>query len=226
MLQPGVIYALRDPRTGMVRYVGKSVGDGSERLRAHTKNARRNVQQKCARWVRGLLAEGLHPELVILERTVEAELDSCEKQWIRILREGGADLTNMTAGGEGGDTSSARVGPRKSPPSFTQEHRAALSRGSRERRWGREGLPFPIAEASALYLSGWSLQRIADHIGWSLHAVHTNLLNAGVEMRPRRSRGVKHSPETLRKLREKALEREARRRAEGYYKRGAEGVMP
>jgi hypothetical protein len=102
----GVIYGLCDPDTGEVRYVGKTVGDPKFRLKCHLADRGRSRK---ANWIRSLPGP---PTIRVLEDD-PADLDEAERRWIAEL----PNLTNLTAGGDGGDTSA----------SFTEEGRRVMS---------------------------------------------------------------------------------------------------
>ena len=96
----GTIYALADPVTEEIRYVGKTSGDVRRRLSTHLHNARRPrgeaQQRRLWSWLRSLQEK---PLLIVLE---EAEdVDEAERRWIGDLRKRGARLCNMTDGGDG-----------------------------------------------------------------------------------------------------------------------------
>lgn len=94
------IYDLSDPRTGCVRYVGKSIRP-RERLATHIREARGGSVVHCKRWIAGLLAEGLAPVLSIIEESSVDGASDAERYWIGCLRLAGAQLTNQTPGGDG-----------------------------------------------------------------------------------------------------------------------------
>lgn len=93
----GVIYALCDPNTGEVRYVGKTVRAVEDRVKGHVQGSRW-METHCARWLRKL---GTAPDVLILEET--DDLDRAERDWIAGLRAIGYRLTNLTNGGTGND---------------------------------------------------------------------------------------------------------------------------
>lgn len=97
-MKPTQIYALLDPFTSEVRYVGKSV-DVKRRWYGHCHDNYRN-QTYSANWIRSLKPH--RPHFIILE-TVEHFSDWIEAEmfWIAYLRSLGANLTNLTLGGEG-----------------------------------------------------------------------------------------------------------------------------
>lgn len=96
------IYALIDPRTHKVRYVGKS-DDPTLRLWAHLHNESRPNTHK-SRWIRQLVSEGFTPQLVILERVKSEDWQTAEIKWIAHFRKAGSNLTNSTNGGDGFDS--------------------------------------------------------------------------------------------------------------------------
>lgn len=99
---PISIYALVDPRDARTYYVGKSLNPRDRRC-DHEKRARwctRATHGRCV-WIAGLLARGLRPELVILERVAWRHWDEAERAWIEYGAWSGWPLTNLTPGGPG-----------------------------------------------------------------------------------------------------------------------------
>ena len=98
-----LIYALIDPRSGEIRYIGKTVRTAHRRLRRHL--ARCYLDEGDThknRWLRQLLALGIEPRIEILERcSTEDELTVAECRHIAEHRALGCRLTNSTDGGEG-----------------------------------------------------------------------------------------------------------------------------
>jgi hypothetical protein len=94
------IYSLTDPRSGRVRYVGKTAYSLGRRLRQHLAGAK-HLRTHLGRWLQQLLTEGSEPTIQLLE-TVSGEGWSLREQhWIVLMRERGEPLTNSTAGGDG-----------------------------------------------------------------------------------------------------------------------------
>lgn len=93
------IYALVDPRTDEIRYIGKS-NNPRIRLAGHICVAR-TKQHHRARWIRKLLEFGLRPYAIILEKVVEGIWQEREQWWIAKLRVEGIRLVNETDGGDG-----------------------------------------------------------------------------------------------------------------------------
>lgn len=96
------IYALRDPRTRQIRYVGKAQNP-ARRLQMHVSAFQLSYYQSRKNcWLKGLLAEGHSPQLEILDVVPAAEANAAEIRWIARCRADGAPLTNGTDGGDGG----------------------------------------------------------------------------------------------------------------------------
>ena len=122
------IYALADPRTRAIRYVGKAV-DARRRLREHLGSTRSSHNNHLLNWLRQLPQS---PELLILARVPVGAWQEAERMWIQLLRDRGEPLTNRTPGGEGASRG-AKFPDRKSPPPRTEEYRRKLSTSLRGR---------------------------------------------------------------------------------------------
>lgn len=127
-----IIYGLVDPRTQLVRYVGKSTS-GLTRPRAHRSASGRAAATHSANWIRQLKSLGLDYEIVVLDQGSATELPALERWWISYGRASGWPLTNLTDGGEGsvGATQSAETRARISAANRgrkrTPEFRARMS---------------------------------------------------------------------------------------------------
>lgn len=91
------IYALCDPDTNEVRYVGKS-DSPQKRYREHLRTDSKCTY--CARWIQSLMRQGKRPHIQILEEVTDNWVER-EQWWIAEMRRRGARLTNLTDGGEG-----------------------------------------------------------------------------------------------------------------------------
>ena len=93
------IYALCDPDTQEVRYVGKTKSI-QERYKAHlTSQSSANTHRKY--WIRSLRKQGKKPLIKVLEEVDASIWKERERWWIAEMRQQGARLTNLTDGGEG-----------------------------------------------------------------------------------------------------------------------------
>src|SRR5438874_2083689 len=90
------IYALADPRTGVVRYVGQSI----DILRRFKYHQRRVVWATVDVWMRELRYSGISTRLIILELCSRASLDDRERWWVAAYARS-VGLLNHTAGGGG-----------------------------------------------------------------------------------------------------------------------------
>lgn len=96
------IYALRDPRTLELRYIGKA-HDPERRLQQHLQPGQLDrYRSKKNSWLKGLLAAGHQPLLEIVDEVEPEQADEAEICWIAWHLSQGAHLVNGTAGGDGG----------------------------------------------------------------------------------------------------------------------------
>lgn len=96
------IYALAEGPSDPPRYVGKTMNWLNHRYRAHLSEARRGKNRPVNRWIRKLLQSGKEPALIWLENVKpNQDWQERESHWISKFREEGADLLNLTDGGEG-----------------------------------------------------------------------------------------------------------------------------
>jgi len=86
------VYALMDPFTMEIRYVGQSVNPQS-RFRAHITS--KHSGKVAERWIRGCLIRGRKPILAILDLVRQEEVDNREKLWIKYCEGQGCRLTNQ-----------------------------------------------------------------------------------------------------------------------------------
>lgn len=114
------VYALVDPRDRSIRYVGKTTKPLSTRRSQHIALSRRPRSRARAthtthtthttQWIRSLALLGLTPDVRLLENVNSTypsparALNQAEIAWIAHYRRHGANLTNHTNGGDGGDT--------------------------------------------------------------------------------------------------------------------------
>lgn len=97
------IYALCQPDTGEIRYIGKS-DNPKARLPRHIWYSTKKQPLPmfhAACWIRSLVAEGKAPTLKVLREVPYDERKYWERRAIRVYRAVGFDLTNVAEGGEG-----------------------------------------------------------------------------------------------------------------------------
>lgn len=143
------IYGLIDPRTSMLRYVGQTT-DLTKRLSRHC-HPRNDDRSHRSCWLRGILASGRQPIMVVLDVLDEVSTREAatvvECFWIASLRAAGADLVNDTDGGDGGPV---RRGQRN-----TAEHNARIAATHRGKK--------ASDETRAVLLAAQQRRRRRDH---------------------------------------------------------------
>jgi hypothetical protein len=144
------IYALRDPRTGEIRYAGKTKARLPQRLREHLKPSSLRSHTHKNYWLRDLLAAGQKPMIEALEMVDETEWEQREAHHIQRLRGEGCRLTNLTAGGDGLRAAPAEV---RAKISAAAKRQWATPEGRAKLLPSRQGRP-PLTEET--------LQRIRD----------------------------------------------------------------
>lgn len=89
------IYALRDPATNEVRYIGKA-NDSMKRLKTHIRDSRRRNTPVYS-WIKKLASKGLVPTVEVLE--VADSWEEAERNQIKAHRDCGCRLLNLAEGG-------------------------------------------------------------------------------------------------------------------------------
>jgi len=99
--QKHLVYALVDPSTNEIRYIGKS-SQGIKRAYHHKKASNLKVITHKTNWIKKLISNGLDYNVQILEICNDADhVIQREIYWIKFYRDIGTNLTNLTDGGEG-----------------------------------------------------------------------------------------------------------------------------
>lgn len=131
------IYALRDPRSLYIRYVGKAA-DPERRLQMHLSPGQlRRYRSKKNSWLKNLLADGHVPYLEIVDEVDAEKANEAERYWIAWYRSQGAPLTNGTDGGDGGAVTDPEARKRINAARLGSKHTAetkALMSASAKRR--------------------------------------------------------------------------------------------
>lgn len=92
------IYALCDPDSLAVRYVGKA-NNMRSRINSHRWEAKSSkIHTRKANWLRSL--KGREPVIMILAVVKHDEWAEAERYWIAEMRNRGSDLTNYADGGQ------------------------------------------------------------------------------------------------------------------------------
>lgn len=97
-----IIYILKCPRTGRVRYVGKTSKTLQWRLDAHLSDAQSKRLGRRGTWLRSLIRDGLKPVIELDYIVADGQSwQEIERERISFYRSVGCDLVNGTEGGEG-----------------------------------------------------------------------------------------------------------------------------
>lgn len=96
-----LIYALQDPITFEIRYIGKSMS-GLDRPKSHNNLNQLQAKSYKNNWVKSLISNGYKPIIKIIQYIINPiELDEAEIYWISYFKNLGCPLTNSTLGGKG-----------------------------------------------------------------------------------------------------------------------------
>lgn len=148
------IYILKCNKTGDIRYVGYTKKTLQERLLSHLANVReafdykRRKINKRLSWLKSVECD---VSIIEIDKAPIEDLHWIESMYISLFKSWGFKLTNMTTGGEGGNTwkslnhkqqqmasdkiSKANKGKKKPPRTY--EHRSNLSKNhkSHNKKW-------------------------------------------------------------------------------------------
>lgn len=167
------IYVLKDPTTGEVRYVGKTIQNPKKRLSKHCSDASLGKQTYTARWIRTL---DMPPLMEIIEE-VDGSGSEREVYWIATMRELGVNLTNTSDGGEDGWTDKARAAIPRGP--LSEETKRKIGDANRGRRH---------TEATKATIRAKRAQQVIVHSPETREKIRQSLV------------GSKRSPESCRKM--------------------------
>lgn len=103
-IQSTNIYALVDPRTNQIRYIGVTKNSLKSRLNCHIRQAKQNpgIGNKHKNyWIRQLLQNDLAPEIAIIEKCNNSKSAFAgEVWWIELLTKLNYPLVNIAKGGD------------------------------------------------------------------------------------------------------------------------------
>lgn len=123
----GIIYALCDPESLALRYVGKTNRSPVIRLQDHILRSKHGNMTRLSKWLRSLCR---HPVIRVLEHDIhQASLNEREMAWIAICLSCNPKLVNGTDGGDGGSTFAGHR--------HTQEAKDRISRAAKGRDMGK-----------------------------------------------------------------------------------------
>lgn len=203
------IYGLVDPLTNQLRYVGMT-SNIKHRYAEHTcRTSRRTLRSN---WIKSLKKKGVKPEMFIIEEVADDQWQEAERFWIAYFKYIGANLTNLTDGGEATygwiptEETKDKIRASHLGKKLTEEHKKKIGNSVRGQKRtpetienikratkGKKHKP-PSAETKAK----WSAMR-KGHVPW----------NKGIPCSPetreklrKTSTGRKHSAKTIEHLRQ------------------------
>lgn len=190
------IYALSD--ASGIRYVGKSV-DLPKRLERHIQDSK--VCYK-TNWIRGLLAKGIQPELLVLEKIANSDdkdWQDVERFWISYLRFLGCRLTNLDSGGRRGKRLSEETKRKMSLRIRSEEVRKLVGDKLRGRKRPPEvGRKISAAKTGFRFSNESKLRMSLAHRGKKLKP-------ESIAKRTLKQKGIKRTEETKRRMSEARL---------------------
>jgi len=104
------IYALNDPNTHEVKYIGKT-NNLKKRLQSHLSNNQLSSATRKNNWIISLLRDNKIPIIELLDEVPENEIDFYEIFYISLFRSWGFNLLNGTIGGDGFDWTGRKHDP-------------------------------------------------------------------------------------------------------------------
>lgn len=129
------VYALLDPRTCDLRYIGMTQ-DVAARVQKHIREAPRTHSAR-GNWLRDLKSNGLQPISIVLdEYATRKQASDGERYWISRAASRGIALLNRTSGGQDGslsDESKAKIGAKNRGRRPSPETRAKMSAAAKAR---------------------------------------------------------------------------------------------
>lgn len=93
------IYSLSDPKTGEIRYIGKTYNHLRKRLYAHINECKSGNKSHKINWIKSILSNGDVPIISTIDIVPTSDWEYWEKYWIEQFRQWGFNLTNITPGG-------------------------------------------------------------------------------------------------------------------------------
>lgn len=154
------IYALIDPRTECLRYVGKTKRPLQARLKRHVYDAPKQDHRRTHRgcWLLQLKRQGLRPRIRLIQRVPSSQWPEAERYWVAFFREAGCPLTNSCAGGKGSEGHivspelRAQISARHKGKTLSSSHKAAISAAAKQKwaDWRAKGKSMPQEQRETL----------------------------------------------------------------------------
>lgn len=186
------IYALSDPITGEIRYVGKT-SSLKRRIYAHINECKGDRKSYKINWIKSLLEKEKRPIISIVDVVNISDWPFWEQYWIEQFRQWGFRLTNLTLGGEGGlgykHTKYTKKKMRESKLGIplTEEHKAKISKSLvesyiNEPREYEKKIHLDRDDLYQKYIvENMSMPKLASFYGCSEKTIFSNLSEQGIK---------------------------------------------
>jgi hypothetical protein len=94
------IYTLEDPDTNEIKYIGKTVKPLKTRLTNHIYSCKKETNHR-TNWIKSIIKKGKKPIIKMIDFCSWEKSQKLETYWINKFKNEGANLVNLTNGGEG-----------------------------------------------------------------------------------------------------------------------------
>ena len=131
------IYSLSDPKTGEIRYIGKTYNHLRKRLYAHINECKGDNKSHKISWIKSLLSNNEIPVISEIDIVPTNEWEFWEKYWIEQFKQWGFNLTNISKGGydnnykRSNDTKNKMRKSKLGKP-LSEEHKIKISKSLKE----------------------------------------------------------------------------------------------
>lgn len=126
------IYALIEPITLEIKYIGKAKQELNKRLYAHIHESKSSNTKK-NKWIKSLINKNLKPKIEEIDFVPESEWEFWEMYWISQFKAWGFDLKNTDEGGKG----QSSVFMKKNNPMFKKENREKISKSLKGNKFAK-----------------------------------------------------------------------------------------
>ena len=190
------IYALCDPDTQEIRYIGKA-NSIRRRYSDHINECKTNRKSHKISWIKSLLVMNKKPLMKVLDEVPQDDWKLWEVHYIYLYKSKGANLTNLTEGGQGNgykhtEESKQRMSKSKKGIKLSEDHKSKISKSVKLKslespNYNRSGGnlkhdPIPIKWLYQKYIvDNLSIPDIAILLDCSEKKIFNNLKDYGIK---------------------------------------------
>ena len=189
------IYSLSDPKTGEIRYIGKTYNHLRKRLYAHINECKGDNKSHKISWIKSLLSNNEIPVISTIDIVPTNEWEFWEKYWIDQFRQWGFNLTNIAPGGY--DNSYIRSEKTKKKMRYSklgtklpEEHKMKISEGVKKKfidvpNYNKSSDKKHIIDKDFLYqkyiIDNLSIPKLSKILNVSEKTIFNNLKEYGIK---------------------------------------------